>query len=157
MTHTSTEQPEALRFAEMYDFGDPAAHGNAWKSAVCTELRRLHARVQELEAERDEADRRAGRAERHMAGLNDDVRRFEAARRRMKVQWGVHENVSFDDVWQQALDAKASQAQRVPLDAYKLREIFKKLNAKHDEEGWNFADLVREVEAYHGITQENQQ
>jgi hypothetical protein len=33
----------------------------------------------------------------------------------MKVQWGVHENVSFDDVWQQALDAKASQAQRVPL------------------------------------------
>ena len=50
MTHTSTEQPEALRLAEMYDFGDPAAHGNAWKSAVCTELRRLHARVQELEA-----------------------------------------------------------------------------------------------------------
>lgn len=45
-----TENPEALRLAEMYDFGNPAAHGNAWKSAVCTELRRLHARVQELEA-----------------------------------------------------------------------------------------------------------
>lgn len=116
MTHTSTEQqPEALRLVEMYDFGDPATQGNAWKSAVCTELCYLHTRVQKLEAERDEADRRAGCAERRMAGLNDVVRRFEAARHRMKVQWGVPENVSFDVVWQQALDAKASQAQHVPL------------------------------------------
>ena len=76
MTHTNTEQPEALRLVEMYDFGNPAVLGNAWKSAVCVELCRLHTRVQEVEAERDEADRRAGRAERHMAGLNDDVRRF---------------------------------------------------------------------------------
>lgn len=49
MTHTSTEQPEALRLAAMYDYGDPLAYGNQWKVAVCTELRRLHARVQELE------------------------------------------------------------------------------------------------------------
>ena len=71
MTHTSTEQPqpEALRLVEMYDFGDPATQGNAWKSAVCAELCRLHVRVQELEAERDEADRRAGRAERHLESL----------------------------------------------------------------------------------------
>ena len=121
MTHTSTEQPEALRLVEMYDFGDPATQGNAWKSAVCTELRYLHTWVQKLEAERDEADRRAGCAERHMAGLSDDVRRFEEARRRMKVQWGVHDNVSFDVVWQQALDAKAEakrcggSAKAVPL------------------------------------------
>lgn len=45
-----SEVPDTLRLAEMYDFGDPAAHGNAWKSAVCTELRRLHDRVQELES-----------------------------------------------------------------------------------------------------------
>ena len=70
MTHTSTEQqPEALRLVEMYDFGDPATQGNAWKSAVCTELCYLHTRVQKLEAERDEADRRAGRAERHLESL----------------------------------------------------------------------------------------
>ena len=53
-------------------------------------------------------------------------------------------------------ELEAAQAQRVPLDAYSLRAIFKKLNANHDEEGWNFGDLVREVEAYHGITQEKQ-
>lgn len=63
---TQTQRPEALRLVEMYDFGDPATQGNAWKSAVCTELCRLHTRVQELEAERDEADRRAGCAERHL-------------------------------------------------------------------------------------------
>lgn len=43
--------PEALRLAEQYDHGDPAAHGNAWKAAVCTELRRLHAYCQELESQ----------------------------------------------------------------------------------------------------------
>ena len=73
MTHTNTEQPEALRLVEMYDFGNPAVLGNAWKSAVCVELCRLHTRVQELEAERDEADRRAGRAERHMASLIEEL------------------------------------------------------------------------------------
>ena len=43
--------PDALRLAEQYDHGDPAAHGNAWKAAVCTELRRQHARIAELESE----------------------------------------------------------------------------------------------------------
>lgn len=88
----TTQQPEALRLAAWLNQG-------GWPSYVpqeaASELLRLHARVQDLEA---------------------------------------------------------SQAQRVPLDAYKLREIFKKLNENHDEEGWNFADLVREVEEYHGIT-----
>lgn len=94
MSHTSTEQPEALRLARWLEH---RSMGGVKPNdiAASNELRRLHARVQELEA---------------------------------------------------------SKAQRVPLDAYKLQEIFKKLNANHDEEGWNFADLVREVEEYHGIT-----
>lgn len=45
------KQPEALRLAEQYDYGDPAAHSNMWKAAVCTELRRQHARIAELEAQ----------------------------------------------------------------------------------------------------------
>ena len=149
---------EALRLVEMYDFGDPATQGNAWKSAVCVELCRLHTRVQELEAERDEADRRAGRAERHMAGLNDDVRRFEAARRRMKVQWGVPENVSFDNVWKQALVAKASQAQRVPLSDEQVKAGCMSEScdfSAHIETGY-FAG-VRYAEQADGITQEKQE
>jgi hypothetical protein len=42
--------PEALRLAEQYDHGDPAAHGNAWKAAVCTELRRLAKLEAQIEA-----------------------------------------------------------------------------------------------------------
>ena len=42
--------PEALRLAEQYDHGDPAAHGNAWKAAVCTELRRLAELEAQIEA-----------------------------------------------------------------------------------------------------------
>ena len=117
---------------------------------LLSEIEALQSRVQELEAEHDEADRRAGHAERHMAGLNDDVRRFEAARRRMKVQWGVHENVSFDDVWQQALDAKASQAQRVPLSDAVIRDLYS------EEVHWDMVApyviaFARSIEAAHGI------
>ena len=48
---TDNTQPEALRLAEQYDYGDPVAHSNTWKAAVCTELRRQHARIAELEAQ----------------------------------------------------------------------------------------------------------
>ena len=40
---TDTKHPEALRLVEQYDYGDPVAHSNTWKAAVCNELRRLHA------------------------------------------------------------------------------------------------------------------
>ena len=47
MTHTSTEQPEALRLAELIETGNR----RSGDSAIAAELRRLHARVQELEAQ----------------------------------------------------------------------------------------------------------
>ena len=46
----TTQQPEALRLAEQYDYGDPAAHSNTWKVAVCTELRRQHVENETLRA-----------------------------------------------------------------------------------------------------------
>lgn len=73
-----------------------------------------------LQAERDEADRRAGAAERSAAAFHEDNQRFEQVRRRMKAQWGVHNNVSFDVVWQQALDAKQALAE---LEARKNARI----------------------------------
>lgn len=50
---------------------------------------------------------------------------------------------------------EASQAQRVPMNPYQVRDIVQKLNAEHGD-NWNHADLVREAEAHHGITQEKQ-
>ncbi|MFZ7319721.1 hypothetical protein ACLS0R_14605 [Comamonas jiangduensis] len=44
MTHTSTEQPEAEKLARIYEGGCDI------DKRVAAELRRLHARVQELEA-----------------------------------------------------------------------------------------------------------
>lgn len=49
------KQAEAIKLAEMCDYGDPLAHSNAWKIAVCAELRRLHAREAELEAELEQS------------------------------------------------------------------------------------------------------
>ena len=48
--------PEALRLAEQYDYGDPAAHSNTWKVAVCTELRRQHAELETLTLYKSLAD-----------------------------------------------------------------------------------------------------
>ena len=51
MTRTSTEQPEALRLAELIETGNR----RSGDSAIAAELRRLHARVQELEVIRKAA------------------------------------------------------------------------------------------------------
>ena len=123
---------------------------------LLSEIEVLQSRVQELEAERDEADRRAGRAERHMADLNDDVRRFEATRRHMKAQWGVHDNTSFDVVWQQVLDAKASQAQRVPLTDEAIRTLYGESDGHWQMVGPQVLCFARSIESAHGITQEKQ-
>lgn len=56
MTHTSTEQPEALRLADIVERLNVGVHSQAIAeeySAAARELRRLHARVQELEFRRD--------------------------------------------------------------------------------------------------------
>ena len=55
MTHTSTEQPEALRLAEFFESMHKSSHrwydGTPVHEKAAAELRRLHARVQELEAQ----------------------------------------------------------------------------------------------------------
>jgi hypothetical protein len=51
MTHTSTEQPEALRLADALRDGKYSLYQE--RNATEAELRRLHARVQELEFRRD--------------------------------------------------------------------------------------------------------
>lgn len=67
----------------------------------------LSERVQELQAERDEADRRAGAAEREMQTLKDTIARLNSVRSKQKREWGVDENTSFDAVWNEALALKA--------------------------------------------------
>jgi len=64
-----------------------------------------------LKLERDEADRRAGAAEREMASLKDDLYRLNNWRERQKEAAGYHRNTSFDIVWAETLSkAKDSDA-----------------------------------------------
>ena len=86
-----------------------------------TEFRRLQVenhqqaeRIASLEAERDEADRRAGAAEREMQASKDTIARLNSVRSKQKRDWGVDDNTSFDTVWNEALALKAQlpQAQK---------------------------------------------
>ena len=55
MTHTSTEQPEALRLADKYEIEgflqDHRFAKDHWCRQAAVELRRQHARIAELEAQ----------------------------------------------------------------------------------------------------------
>ena len=55
MTHTSTEQPEALRLARKFEevgfMGDHRFAKDHWCRQAAAELRRQHARIAELEAQ----------------------------------------------------------------------------------------------------------
>lgn len=57
MTHTSTEQPEALRLIEWFEESGGFCQGtkahHKWVLQAEQELRRLHTRVQELEASQE--------------------------------------------------------------------------------------------------------
>ena len=103
---------EALRLADYLEQVLIPQHpeSNGIQKAA-TELRRLDSEIERLCKERNEADQRAGAAEREKLGLHDDVKRFEREIRRITEEWGAHRNTSFDDVWQEALTTKAELAQ----------------------------------------------
>jgi hypothetical protein len=88
--------------------------------AILLELRKELAE-QPSPAQLAEADRRAGAAERELATFRDDLARINRVRDKMKDQWGVDHNVSFDVVWADALKLKqqaiAQQQQQHPDDA----------------------------------------
>lgn len=66
-----------------------------------------------LEAERDEADRRAGAAERRLAHEVDARLRRADWLSKAKAAWGASDDCSFDVVWAEALKLKAqAEAQR---------------------------------------------
>lgn len=68
-------------------------------------------RIAALEAERDEADRRAGNAERTKQGAIDDMCKRASWLDKAKSQWGVDNNVSFDVVWAECLALKPKVAE----------------------------------------------
>lgn len=86
-------------------------------------------RIEVLTAERDEADRRAGAAERQRVSDSEDVIRLARVRDNMKRQWGVSPNVSFDVVWAEALQLQAQAQRRLGLPTDQ--------ESKYTTDGWH--------------------
>lgn len=62
-----------------------------------------------LKAERDEADRRAGAAERLLANERDTNYRRTGWLDKAKQEWGCDRNTSFDVIWNECLHLKAKE------------------------------------------------
>jgi len=79
------------------------------------------ARMAELETERDDADRRAGAAERLLEGKTDSIIKRERWLRDAKEARGYHQNISFDRVWADTC-AAADRAQAAEDRADRLAD-----------------------------------
>jgi hypothetical protein len=82
---------------------------NAWAQSMHRRKATQQTEQQEQAQMLAEADRRAGAAERELASCREDLVRLDQVRDKMKKQWGVDRNVSFDKVWAEALKLKQQQ------------------------------------------------
>jgi hypothetical protein len=76
------------------------------EAALLDDVAFLLGELKSLAAERDEADRRAGAAERRLAHAEESAVARSQWLSKAKREWGVDDRVSFDDVWRQALALK---------------------------------------------------
>lgn len=66
--------------------------------------RALFEEAENLQAQLDEADRRAGAAERRLYRANETIAAHDESRRQMKEQAGFDDRTSFDVVWAKVMD-----------------------------------------------------
>lgn len=100
-----------------------------------------------LRAERDEADRRAGAAERGWEHDRERLQTFARVRDEMKEQRGYHRNVSFDAVWKETCE-KADRAEAAEAERDELRAaIFGSGDYCKTLRNGNFAEMAQATEA----------
>jgi hypothetical protein len=99
--------------------------GEAYKLPVNPDGPEAAARIAELEAERDEADRRAGAAERMAATVKERLVKEDLWRYRAKEERGYGFNVSFDVVWRETC-AKADRADRLAAMLKEAKEALRR-------------------------------
>lgn len=86
----------------------------------------LYAQIEQLTNQRDDADRRAGAAERDLEYARKSISARDSWLRKAKTDWGVDTSVSFDVVWDEAKKLKQErdelraqvEALQARLDAY---------------------------------------
>lgn len=89
-----------------YEKADNCKSATGIINEICTdELMSKAANVlEQLKKNLDEADRRAGEAERKLEYANDTINLQRSATRKMKLQAGFDDSVSFDTVWNQVIE-----------------------------------------------------
>lgn len=153
MTHTSTEQPEALRLAELIETGNR----RSGDSAIAAELRRLHARVQELEEDLQLARQGIGAEAYDMAC--EEMEAYQLKRAKAGKEAGTTLSLVDGMAWvYERLDELEAQVQRAPLTDAQIKEGRNAVNDDPDDrpEPWAFREGVKFAERMHGITQEKQ-
>lgn len=151
MTHTSTEQPEALRLAEYCDnFGR--------LTPISKELRRLHARVQELEAENKRLHENF--AVPRIEDASQDWANCDPAIAFHLIERHADSWADAGKMMQEFADAKstAAQAQRAPLSEVQRIEVC--TTATTDFYAGKYSSIqfavLDHTQRAHGITQEKQ-
>ncbi len=99
------DQPKAIALAKWLTSDLPSdGHGMSLADAAA-ELIALQAANEQLQATVNEADRRAGAAERQLESERDTNQRRDSWMRTAKQEAGYGNNTSFDVVWAEALAA----------------------------------------------------
>lgn len=87
--------------------------------------------IEALTTERDDADRRAGAAERHLAWANEENSKRSRWLRKAKEERGYGDEVSFDRVWEEACKG-ADSAKALQAENERLREALECLEKSDD-------------------------
>ena len=106
-------------------------------------IEELLAELDKVRRERDEADRRAGAAERGYKSYLDAAVARDSWLRKAKSQWGVDSGVSFDVVWAEAL-AQKEQITKLTAERDEARMVAA-TGAKYIEENDALKSALREA------------
>ena len=145
------QQPEALalQLAEIY-----AKEG---QFVLAEELRRLHARVLELEEDLQLARQGIGAEAYDMAC--EEMEAYQLKRAKAGKEAGTTLSLVDGMAWvYERLDELEAQVQRAPLTDAQIKEGRNAVNDDPDDrpEPWAFREGVKFAERMHGITQEKQ-
>jgi len=159
MTHTSTEQPEALRLAKELRYCKvmfiPEVASDFESAAAL--LERLNARVQELEEDLQLARQGIGAEAYDMAC--EEMEAYQLKRAKAGKEAGTTLSLVDGMAWvYERLDELEAQVQRAPLTDAQIKEGRNAVNDDPDDrpEPWAFREGVKFAERMHGITQEKQ-
>lgn len=142
----TTQQPEALRLADSYEATYLPGH-----LEVAAELRRLHARVQELEEDLQLARQGIGAEAYDMAC--EEMEAYQLKRAKAGKEAGTTLSLVDGMAWvYERLDELEAQVQRAPLTDEEKQNLLKEWSYSQFTGNGDFLDGVEAAERAHGIT-----